>query len=254
MHPLPPEEPAREIARRIVASMLDKTREVFSKYMTMKKRLKEEFGLEAIAVGELVECRKLLSIRLSQLNRADPNLQVLFHGTVVEKGIREVLELKKGDLCFRRVGNYVLFGSADAMLDLGDTSVPVEIKTSLSFTLPRYSHFIQCSLYAFLYDAPFGILIFISRKFRIYVVPRIDEDAVSRLINLWNSISPLFIEECTYCPLKRSGLCSGGDKDYSKRSWLYSLALSLRRASAEIVLERDVAESIAMELTSRKVQ
>ncbi len=248
MQSLPPESPARLLARLVVESMLDKSRNVYGKYVLMKDVLQREFGLEAVGVGEIVECRRLIRARATGELEADQNITMLFHGTVVEKGIREELNLRKGDLAFRRVGNYLLFGSSDALLNIGDMQLPVEIKSSMSFTLPRDSHFLQCSLYAFLYRVPYGILMFLSRKFRIYVVPAVDEQTVTRLLSMWKELCPLFVEECKHCPLRKLGRCSGGDRDLNKRSWLYNLTLSLRRASAEVIIDRDFVRDVTQEV------
>jgi len=175
---------------------------------------KHERGKNEYFVSDLIRCplKRVFEEKYPELvlNQAyDPTLLL---GDIVHLGLESFLKkvfdegLVKGILGVevekkRSVGDYVIRGRIDALIELEDGErVGVEIKYSRrDIGLPHNHHVLQVKIYNWLYDLPKSILIYITpNRITEYVIDeRISEEEIISLIKDENS--PRWPWECQYC-------------------------------------------------------
>lgn len=253
------EESAAEfLARELVEAILERGRAVFDEYSSLKRFMRENFGCCTYFVGEVVVCRKISKFKEElRMEFPDGRTPFMFAGVAFEKGLPLSLPcLRKGKFALRKVRDFVLAGKSDFVLKKNGVAIPVEVKLSLTKTLPKDSYYLQTALYAFLYDAPSALLFYVSSKFRIIEIKNVlTEDDVETLIDIWRNHSPLFPEECRQCMLHRIGLCRPesllSEDAISARKPLYVIVQKIKREARELNVCDFAEDYIAKKMLER---
>lgn len=100
----------------------------------------------------------------------------------------------------KRVKDYIIKGRIDALLDMGEGRIGIEIKYSRrDLGIPHNHHVLQVKIYNWLFDLDKSILIYITpeRIAEYEVVDRVNEEELISLIEYKEA--PRWNWECQYC-------------------------------------------------------
>ncbi|RLF40268.1 MAG: hypothetical protein DRN12_05760 [Thermoplasmata archaeon] len=198
-----------EIVSKLVRNFSERS---FNRYFTAKRIFKEQFKQvvnevkDVIFVNELIQCKKKREFEMERIRTSEDYINLIFNpkliiGDAIEDKIKELLNISRPYLTFKKIEvndeTYIIAGSCDGFIN----DYVVDIKFKSRINVPAVKDILQIKLYAWLYNTKYGLIIIISPStINIFNYEAFTDSDVKKLITSWKS--PMFSEECKYCPFK----------------------------------------------------
>ena len=186
-------------------------------YMSQYARLVEVNGRKLIFINDLTACRLKAEVKRKYKSIEDyvvfelgPHINSHVVGVIVERGLKHVIHKLRDHKypTYRHLRidgrDYIIAGSPDYIYIDNNMQIPIEVKVSVAYTRRAA---IQARLYAWLLNAPYCVLLIFKPtrsgiKIREYHEKALTDSEVISHVRKWLSTTPLWENECKYCPKK----------------------------------------------------